>query len=145
MNGIDFTMNPPQTKQSVRYAAARLLFAGLLILCVIQMVPGWNPLHLDWSTEVYYSIMMCSGACAGVARDRRYWPGGLVGGAGAGFGSLCAVMTAVDHFNVDHPKFLAAVALLGSLPGVGMYFLFKRLQDALVGEEDDELGPSSPP
>ena len=124
---------PPQESRLFNFASG--VFGLLLVFCGFEMVPGWGILHVKWPVEVFYVIMMISGAFAGVARDPRYLPGGIVGGAGAGFGALFALGLVLTRVTVMNKVVLLLVAAIGCLPGIGLYVLFRYAQDALFKEE----------
>jgi hypothetical protein len=123
------------SKSSGLNTTAAGIFGAVLVFCGFQMVPGWSPLHLEWPNEVYYALAMISGVAAGVSADRRYWAGGIVGGAAAGFGALFALAMTLERATVMHKGIFLIVAGVGSLPGIGLYLIMKKAQDAIAPQE----------
>lgn len=136
-------MPKPNSQESPLFNIASGACGLALVFCAFEMVPGWGFLHLNWPSEAYYTIMLVTGAIAGVARDPRYLAAGLAGGAGAGFGALFALGMSLARVQVANKLGVLLVAAVGATPGVGLYILLKWAQDMMFHPEDE--GANRPP
>jgi len=116
------------------------LFGLSIWFCGEEMVPAWSRFNLDWPSEVFYGIMAVSSAISGMLIARNYLIPGLVGGLLAGPGGLFAAALLLENVNSIHGLIIVVVGLVGCLPGVGVGFGLKALQDRFAQPPDE--GPS---
>jgi hypothetical protein len=112
-----------------------------MVFCSMEIVPNWGIFNLDWPPEVYFVIMAVCGAAAGALMAPNYRVPGLVVGLLAGPGGLFAVTLLLQNVNSIHTIAIVLVALIGCLPGVGVGFALKVVQDRFAQQLDE--GPSA--
>jgi hypothetical protein len=108
------------------------IFGIALIFCSMEMVEGWGILGLDWPPRVFYGIMAVSGCVAGVLCGGRYIVPAVLGMVIGGVGALFAIAWVLERVNTMHSVVLVLVGIAGALPGAGVYFALKFLQDQVL-------------
>jgi hypothetical protein len=103
-----------------------------LIFCSMEVVPAWSRLHLDWPAAAYYALMALLGGLGGALIGRGYFLPGLFGGILAGLGGLAAMAFVLERTAYTNKYLFVIVAGLGSLPGVGVGYGLRALQDRLL-------------
>ena len=109
-----------------------LLFTFALIFCSMEMVPAWSRFRLDWSPSAYYALMSLLGMAAGALFGGKYFLPGAFGGMLAGLGALGAMAFVLERSRYTNNLIFVLVAGVGSLPGLGVGFVLRALQDYLV-------------
>lgn len=125
---MSFNPHEPKPLQAVGIG----IFTFGLIFCSMEMAPSWGVFRLDWPPSTYYALMALFGGVAGCLIGRGYWLPGWVGGTVAGLGALAALAFFLEGTTRTHSAILILIAGIGSLPGVGIGFGLKALQDALL-------------
>jgi hypothetical protein len=97
-----------------------------------EMVPGWG-FHLGLPHALLYAIAIGSGAAGGAMIAGRYVLPGLAGGSIAGLGALWAVAAYLAAVDVSHSAISFLCAAGGALPGIGIGFGLRFVQDKLAG------------
>ena len=105
------------------------LFCVPMVICSMEMVPGWGMLGLRWPNSTFFIIMSLFGFVAGacMAPDHRNRIPGAIGGAIAGFGALFATSLMLDNVSWTSNIVILLVAGIGILPGLGVYWLLSLL------------------
>ncbi|MEQ8789384.1 MAG: hypothetical protein RIC55_24030 [Pirellulaceae bacterium] len=111
------------------------------VLCSMEMVPGWGIFELGWPEAVYYAIMVVAGAVGGLLMAERHRFAGLVGGAIAGPGSIFAVALHLGSTDETWNFICVLLAAIGALPGIGVYWVLRLLQDALLPNNHGQAPP----
>jgi hypothetical protein len=104
-----------------------------LVVCSMEMVPGWGFLHLGWGRSTFYLIAGAVGAAAGVILGRHRLPG-LVAGALMMAGALFSAALVLDHVAWIPNFILVLVAGAGALPGLALYLGYAWVYDRLFGK-----------
>ena len=111
------------------------IFGIALVFCSMEMVEGWGILGLDWPPGVFYGITAVSGLVAGVLCGGRYIVPAVFGFMIGGVGALYAIACVLERVNTMHSVILVLVGFVGGLPGAGIYFVLKFLQDQVLPPE----------
>jgi hypothetical protein len=106
-----------------------VLFTFALIFCSREVVPAWSSFQLDWPPGAFYALMALLGTVAGGLFGKNYWLPGAFGGMLAGLGALAAMAFVLERTTYTNNYVFVIVAGIGSLPGVGVGFGLKALQD----------------
>ena len=108
---------------------AMWLFMLPLVLCSLEMKPGWGFMHLDWPPSVFYAIVGVTSAVAGFIGLEEYRIPALVAGPVAGVGALVASQILLSNVDSISDVVLVFAELIGALPGLGLFYLLKAIQD----------------
>jgi hypothetical protein len=134
----------PPAQQTPAQNIGAGLFGLSIVICSMEMVPGWGLLHLGWSPGVFMGIMAACGAVSGLLMAAKHPVPGLLGGLVAGPGALFAIGFVLERTTRTQSLILVIVGLVGALPGVGLYAALAALQNALTRQwtepqrDDDE-------
>lgn len=95
--------------------------------------------HLDWSLPVCLVVATIGGAVGGALLADKHFVAGLMGGLLAGPGGFLAL-----HFYVMDRESVRTIELVlaqlaGSLPGIGLYHILKRVPIAETPADEKEL------
>ena len=114
----------------------------LIVICGIEMVPGWGLLGLDWSPAVFCLITAVAGAISGWVSRTNYRVPGLIAGAIAGPGAILAMYLLLQKAErVPIPIVLLAI-FVGVLPAFACYKILAALQDAVLPPRSAKPGAS---
>ncbi len=109
-----------------------IVFTFALIFCSMEVVPEWSRFRLDWPAGRYYALMALVGGLAGMLVGWQYFVPGFFGGLLAGLGGLGAMAFFIERSTYTNNYIFVLVAGLGCLPGVGVGFGLRFLQDLLI-------------
>jgi hypothetical protein len=111
-----------------------MVSSSVILWCAKEMTPAWATFQLAWPPAIFYMVGGLSGALWGGFLAKYYWPG-ILGGALGGVGALVAV---TSGFPVPHPFSRDGIilALIGSLPGLGLNFVLQEIVDARRRDTD---------
>ena len=124
-------MDSTHFKESLFEILAGSSFGLAIIFCRFESVEGWEIFHVGWPQWAYYTIVVVTGMLACASRSRRYWLPGVFGGALAGVGALIAVGLLLRVLPIVNRSLFLLCALVGCLPGAGLFWLLRALQDRL--------------
>lgn len=116
---------------------------GLMIFVVtagfgaMELTGFWD-FGLDWGLSTYLVITFVGGAIGGFLLGRGSPIAGLVGGMLAGPGGLLALYYWLKDRESTSNIALMLVQFVGSLPGIGVYFLLKAVFAAVLSPSDPE-------
>ena len=102
-----------------------LVLAAAVAGCGLLLIARWGAGDPAWLPIVYVVLAALGGAAGGRMASRRP-EAGAAGGAIAGAGSLAAMATALDR-SIGDPLLAIFAGLAGLLPGLGAYYLLRRL------------------
>jgi hypothetical protein len=109
-----------------------------LIVCSMEMVPGWGAFNLGWDRATYYLIVGVAGALAGsLIAERRLL--GMAGGALALIGSLFCTALVLENVQQVPKVVLVLAGGIGALPGVGLYFAVTGVLKKMGKANDDRV------
>jgi hypothetical protein len=134
-----------QTMSNVHFAA--LVTAMItLVVCSMEMIPGWGFLRLGWPRTTFYSIVAFVGAAAGIVLAPHRFAG-LISGALAMAGALHGTALILDNVDRIPNLVLVIVAAIGSLPGFGLYLGWVWIYERLFrrGGDQPESGAGTDP
>src|SRR5262249_40898207 len=106
------------------------VFGFSIVVCAMEMAPGWGLLGLDWPPVVYCIITAVLGAVAGWLSRTGYRLRGLIAGAVAGPGAILAMYVVLQKAERVPAAALLVAALVGMLPAIGIYKALAAMQDA---------------
>lgn len=113
-----------------------------LVLCGMEMVPGWGMFNLGWPYTWFYAIAATTGLVGGGLLARGSRLAGICGGCIGSVGALYATVMLLENVNQIHSIMLAIVGMIGAIPGFIAYLVLKKLTIALSGESTpDNLPP----
>jgi hypothetical protein len=121
---------------------AFFVYVMVIVVCSMEMVPGWGIVDVGWPESRFYWIAGITGAICGIfmASDDRL--AGMIGTPVGGVGALFATTLVLKHSTETHDGILALVGILGALPGLAVYALVKKIV-AIAGP--DSVTPPTPP
>ena len=108
---------------------AMWLFMVPLVVCSMEIVPGWGIFHLNWPPSAFYGIVGVTSAAAGFIGIEEYRIPALVAGPVAGVGALLASSMLLSTVDSTSNVVIVFVELIGALPGIGLFYVLKALQD----------------
>ncbi len=108
-------------------------FVGLsVVICAMEMVPGWGVLGLQLPPSIFYIIAVASGAVGGFLIGNRYCVPGMIGYAIANLGGLFLGSLPMYYFDRIYIAVLFILIPLGMFPGILIYRGLKCVQDSLL-------------
>ncbi len=114
----------------------------LIVLCGVEMVPGWGLLGLDWPPAAYCFITAIAGAASGWVSRPGYRVPGLIAGSIAGPGAIIAMYLLLQKAErVPIPIVILAI-LVGMLPAYGVYKILEVVQDTIMPPRSKMPGTS---
>jgi hypothetical protein len=132
----------------IEQTAAQQFGGGLLglaiVVCSMEMVPGWGFLNLGWSQKFFFQIIALVGAVSGLLIGGRYLLPGLLGGMLGGLGALWAISMVLSNVNETWNIVLVLVGFIGAAPGICVFFGGKLIQDAVAPPPADSMTTSNP-
>lgn len=119
---------------------AGTIFAVAIVVCSMEMVPGWGMFHLGWPPDVFYVIMAVAGVASAFCAGGRHVVPALAGFPLGGVGALFAIAWMLERVNVVYSVMLIIVGLIGAIPGAAIYFALRFLQDTLFPPQESPRG-----
>jgi len=116
----------------------------VIVVCSMEMVPGWGFGFLNWPETRYYIVAAITGAICGIFMASEARLAGMIGAPIGGVGALFATSLVLKHSTETHDGVLAIVGLIGALPGLAVYALVKKIV-AIVGPPPVTPPISAPP
>ncbi len=137
-----------------RQVVGCLVLVAVVGCCDFLVVARWDIRGPSWRVIVYAVVAALGGAVTGFLLTYRYPLPGLLAGACSGAGSVSAAAWASDRLGSPDPAIAGVVALAGLIPGVGAYYVVRRLADRMrpakggsesVAAPGQVLGPPTAP
>ncbi len=97
-----------------------------LVICCREMAPGWGMFGM--SPLVGIPLVMVAGLIGGAMIGGRYVVPGAIAGVIANFGAAVATVAHLAAVDETHTAVMALFGALGSLPGMGIYFIGRFIQ-----------------
>jgi hypothetical protein len=123
---------------------AFFVYVIIIVICSMEMVPGWGFGFLDWPESRYYIVAAITGAICGIFMASEARLAGMIGTPIGGVGALIATSLLLKHSTETHDGALAIVGLIGALPGLGVYALVKKIITTLGPEPAAPIAPVVP-
>jgi hypothetical protein len=108
---------------------ALIVFVATLVVCSMEMIPGWGMMDLEWPRWVFYMIIGIVGAVTGFVGIENYRLPALISGPVVGVGALYASAILLERVSETHDAVIVFVEGIGALPGIGLFFLLRLIQD----------------
>jgi len=99
------------------------------LFCAFELVPAWGGLRLGLTLMQVGGVSLLAGAFSGALICERHRWLGAASGAVAAVGSVAAMTLQLSLMPVTSGKLVGLCALVGCLPGVGLYHLVSRILD----------------
>jgi hypothetical protein len=106
-----------------------VVFIVATLFCAFELVPAWGGLRLGLTVMQVGGISLLTGAFSGALICQQHRLLGAVSGAVAAVGSVAAMTLQLWLMPVTSGKLVGLCALVGCLPGVGLYYLVARILD----------------
>jgi hypothetical protein len=122
-----------------------LTYAFLLPVALIAMeiTPGWSLLKLNILPIVGYMLAcvcgVLSGFCGGRIYGHRYYLVFMAGQVVAAVGGLATAQLTLCNVNNVSYRLLLLVTLVGTLPGIGLSRILKKIQDMMHPRTKEEI------
>ncbi len=136
-SGVPRFLDMMEENETALGQIGHILLGLSLVFCTMEIVPGWgfigDAFNLQWPPAVFYVIAGVAGAVGGFLIGGRYCVPGMIGFA---IGAVCSVFAAslpLHRVQSIHTGILMLLAVLGLLPGMGVFQILKSVQDTLLG------------
>lgn len=93
-----------------------------LVICGMEMVPGWGFMGLNWNPVWFYLVAGMTGMVGGAMVAKEEWFAGLVAGPFVSIGALFATALVLQNVKATNNLVLTLVGMIGAIPGFLLYY-----------------------